>query len=57
MIPKTIEQFVKGKTNFVLGDNETDFPSVCLHCTETPVLFHGGMHGSHNYLEGGPMLH
>ena len=57
MIPKTTEQCVKCRINCVLGDNEPDSPNGCLHCMETPVLFHGEMHGSHSYLEGGAYVH
>ena len=56
MIPKTIEQCVRCRINYVLGDNETDSSNGCLHCMETPVLFHGEMRGNHHYVEGVLML-
>lgn len=55
--PQTIEKCVKCKINCVLGDIEPDFPNGCSPCMETPVLSHGEIYGSHNYLEEGTYAH
>lgn len=54
--PNQLNVFVKWRINCVLGDDEPDSPNGCLGYMETPMWYNCGMSGSHNYLEGSPML-